>query len=387
MKEATAMILKFKVTLAVIMTAVISNMSLASTFSKSSQSQSLSSSSQYGEMWTIHKVCREGRLDLLIALLEADENRVNERDSNNNTPLHEAIFAGQTAVCRLLKRYNADSSLTNNDGVSAQEVAQTRGIAEIKGLFSGTASNNTKPNQNSSTSSSLNAPNEFSTSKTTSSSQKSIVAPNRTRIFSLEDIEQFMQACHDGNVGLVDNFIKGGINVNQMAPFKGIREDKVAPLHVACKGGRLEICQLLVDAGAEVDLRDTSDETPLSRACHSDENYDICELLIRKGADVNSSNTFHSTCLHNASSGGASAICELLLKAGADVNADGFEGFTPLHCACQTFKRTAHRKIPEYQPTRDILIKYGADRTAKLKRSGLTPKQYWDHMKAKLEKK
>ena len=100
------------------------------------------------------------------------------------------------------------------------------------------------------------------------------------------------------------------------------------------KHGHVEICTLLVQAGADVNLANLANkhgETPLSTAVNH-KNAEICKLLVRAGADMDQiylsghNNTYRSTVLGNAAKSGAVDVCELLVRAGAKLepaNADG----------------------------------------------------------------
>mmetsp|Transcript_96270 Transcript_96270/g.281185 ORF Transcript_96270/g.281185 Transcript_96270/m.281185 type:complete len:181 (-) Transcript_96270:112-654(-) len=58
------------------------------------------------------------------------------------------------------------------------------------------------------------------------------------------------------------------------------------PLHMAAAGGHIEVCQLLRQAGASVDPRSESDETPLIMAARAQKSLAVCEFLLAEGADA-----------------------------------------------------------------------------------------------------
>ena len=84
----------------------------------------------------------------------------------------------------------------------------------------------------------------------------------------------------------------------------------------------LEVAELLLDRGADVNAKNDLGQTPLYHA-----DSEVAELLLDHGADVNAKNDFGQTPLHYADSEEA----ELLLDRGADVNAKDDIGQTPLH--------------------------------------------------------
>lgn len=119
-------------------------------------------------------------------------------------------------------------------------------------------------------------------------------------------------------------------------------------LHYVTMGGSpedLEMCKLLVDAGADVNAKGAQGNTPLTfsvyrmggRESLSSEVYNgIIELLLKQGADPNSVNYIGATPLHLATVRGADpSAVELLLQYGANVNrvTVGGGAYTPLHAA------------------------------------------------------
>jgi len=91
-------------------------------------------------------------------------------------------------------------------------------------------------------------------------------------------------------------------------------------LTAACRYGRLEIVQELLERGANVD---SGNQTPLS-AASAYGHHDIVKLLLAKGAKVNRRSK-HQTPLHAAAQYGDLEMVKLLLDHGADVNKFGWK--------------------------------------------------------------
>lgn len=64
---------------------------------------------------------------------------------------------------------------------------------------------------------------------------------------------------------------------------------------------------------------------------------EMCEMLIDAGVDINARDNEGNTPLHNAAKAGNVKICELLIKNGADPTIRN--GFTPLECVRKLSKR------------------------------------------------
>jgi cytohesin len=89
---------------------------------------------------------------------------------------------------------------------------------------------------------------------------------------------------------------------------------------------------MLIEAGAGIDIPDTTYGTPLYAAARWGD-VGLAKLLIAKGADVNAVNKYKETPLHEAVIHGDNAAAEVLIAHGADVNAKTREGQTPLDFA------------------------------------------------------
>jgi ankyrin repeat protein len=104
------------------------------------------------------------------------------------------------------------------------------------------------------------------------------------------------------------------------------------PMHAAAGKGHTEIVALLLEHGADANVRDQNGQAPLHDAA-SNGHFQVVRLLLAKGADVNAEMHDDLTPLHNAARSGNAQIVRLLLDRGADVNAKSADGKTPLNSA------------------------------------------------------
>lgn len=158
-------------------------------------------------------------------------------------------------------------------------------------------------------------------------------------------------ACYYGKMRLVKELIKANTDVNL------INNEDDTPLIAACKGGHINVVKELVEAGANVNQAkydcywshpremdpDESKvhckikkrfecETPILVACENG-NVELIQLLINEGADVNVSKHLAGTPLINACEVGDICVVELLLQNGANVSLIDVDGKTPLRIA------------------------------------------------------
>ena len=94
-----------------------------------------------------------------------------------------------------------------------------------------------------------------------------------------------------------------------------------------------ETVQLLIDRGADVNLRSSNGSTALHMAARSG-NRKIAEILVAcHKVEINSRDKIRQTPLHVACANGNKDLCALLLGNGADLTIKSAEGKTPLHVA------------------------------------------------------
>ena len=116
----------------------------------------------------------------------------------------------------------------------------------------------------------------------------------------------------------------------------------MTPLHWAAFYGFRRVAEVLVEAGAQVNVRDNNGKTPLhvleSKGHGEVEPLDdgphlVGELLLTNGADIEARDKKGRTPLHSAVLSRLPMVVELLLSRGADPNARGEGRETPLHYA------------------------------------------------------
>ncbi|XP_077997100.1 uncharacterized protein LOC144450371 [Glandiceps talaboti] len=130
-----------------------------------------------------------------------------------------------------------------------------------------------------------------------------------------KDPHDLIYAALGGDIEKVKFYLANGYDVNYA---DGVN---MTSLHHGAALGHLDICKLLLEAGAQVNAVSTTLNKRTSLHYGAEEGHlDICKLLLEAGAQVNAADGDKWTSLHFGAWKGHLDICKLLLEAGAQVN-------------------------------------------------------------------
>lgn len=123
-------------------------------------------------------------------------------------------------------------------------------------------------------------------------------------------------ACMKSNFDMIDTLIKAGADVNA-----GFIQDEYPILNMVCYAPKLsdaeKLVKLLIENGIiRINVGTENNRVPLISAV-SRGNYQICKMLIEAGADVNITNSLGLTPLEMAKRQSRKQIYKLLIKHGA----------------------------------------------------------------------
>uniref|UniRef100_A0A8C7FRX1 Euchromatic histone-lysine N-methyltransferase 2 n=1 Tax=Oncorhynchus kisutch TaxID=8019 RepID=A0A8C7FRX1_ONCKI len=144
---------------------------------------------------------------------------------------------------------------------------------------------------------------------------------------------QLYPAAKQGEVQRVLLMLMEGID----PAYQAESQNRRCALHVAAQRGLLEVCYMLVQAGAKLDVQDKSMRTPLLEAIVNN-HVEVTRYLVQSGAsDVTLKDKVSlsemNVCLHWASFAGCVEIAEMVLNAGCQLSSVNMHGDTPLHIA------------------------------------------------------
>lgn len=159
--------------------------------------------------------------------------------------------------------------------------------------------------------------------------------------------KQLYLSAKQGELRKVVLMLVDGIDPN----IKMDSQNKRTPLHGAAEAGHLEICHMLIQAGANLDMCDDDQRTPLMEACENN-HMEIVKYLLRAGASATHKDVEGFTCLHLAAKSGHYNIVEhLLSKRIIDINCQDDGGWTAMIWA------TEYRHVDQVR----LLLSKGAD--------------------------
>lgn len=154
-----------------------------------------------------------------------------------------------------------------------------------------------------------------------------------------------MSASMNGHDKIVQLLINAGAIINL------INDNGFTPINAAAGEGHTETVRVLLEAGADINIPNIYGCTPLNSAA-SENHHSIVQLLIdSKKCDINGTNIYGWSSLKLAASEGHEEVVRILLDNNARVDICDEEGFSPLHASA----KEGHATITE------MLIDAGAD--------------------------
>ena len=334
----------------------------------------------------------KGTIDRVKELLEEGAG-VDAKDKNGNTALHKATQNQHPDIVQLLLDSGADSDIRNGDGQTPLSLAKSEDIIEIfhrhiekdralldaaeKGAID-QVKEALKRGAN------INAKDKKGDTALHKATQNrhpdverfllengadraaenalELTALHFSKAYAPQDIEGLLQQkrainemlrifAEKGSIDRVKELLEQGANIDAKD------ENKNTALHKATQNQHPAIVQLLLDSGADSDVRNRDGQTPfsLAKSClaeaiieifhrHIEKNkalidaaekgtIDRVKELLEKGANINGKDENKNTALHKATQNRRPDIVQLLLENGAYVHAKNSDFVTPLHLA------------------------------------------------------
>ncbi|XP_050459915.1 ankyrin repeat domain-containing protein 27-like isoform X1 [Cataglyphis hispanica] len=326
----------------------------------------------------LHLAVDRGHDSCVKALLYLSEHmkvsiNANAINDNGDTPLHLAARWAYLAIVGILLEYGANSRLTNRKGQTPLTITYSESIAELLKRYANDLRNNIALSQKKHatlTQSRQSIPFQGRCWATFDNLQSLPTShPKNSANAQHRMMDKLLAAIIDGDVCLACYYLGLEVYRSERLPgsraslchhplcdceccsalgerkFQRERRQRVlainacnslgeTALHVASATGRVEMVQLLLDAGANVNAITKSEgRTPLHLACLND-RVDAAKLLLYCGTcDLDAKDHNGDTSLHLATIAGNVKLVGLLVRYGANTNVRNAQNKSPLRQA------------------------------------------------------
>ncbi|XP_015790056.1 ankyrin repeat and KH domain-containing protein 1 isoform X2 [Tetranychus urticae] len=314
--------------------------------------------------------CAGGHEELVELLIKRGAN-IEHRDKKGFTPLMLAATAGHAGVCELLLSHSADiESQSERTKDTALSLACSSGRYEVVELLLEKGSNKEHRNVSDYTPLSLAASGGYVNIIKLLLSHGAEI---NSRTGSKLGISPLMLAAMNGHTGTVKLLLDMGSDINAqietnrntaltLACFQGRKEvvdlllDRKAnvehraktgltPLMEAASGGYVEVGRILLDKGADVNAPPVPSSRDTALTISADKgHYRFVELLLQRGAQVDVKNKKGSSPLWLACNGGHLDVVQLLVNAKADIDS---QDNRKVSCLMAAFRK-GHVKVVKW---------------------------------------
>ena len=305
----------------------------------------------------------EGSSTLIQQYLESEPHLVNHADKDGQTALSIAAGAGRFDVVRLLHLAGARVTHRDNTGATPLYRASSKNDIRIMEYLLNVGAELDAPCKNGFTPLIIaSLAGHLDAIKFLHVSGANMEAPETN------GLTPFLVACAgSGNLEVV-RYLKDVAHCDMNKAEK----NGCTPFILAAGAGHLDVCQYLLNEGADIDSQSDSGFTATFSACSSG-NIEIVKFLYEAGADIEKRSNKGSTPLYIAAVHGHLDIVSYLHSVGGDIEAADNNGLTALHaavgaggssikvfaflinCGCDITRRDVHGRKPLDYARRDPL--------------------------------
>ncbi|CAM8987042.1 unnamed protein product [Rhodiola kirilowii] len=198
----------------------------------------------------LHFAAREGKTEVCKYLLEELKLDVNTRDDDGETPLVHATRQGHTETAKYLLEFGADPAIASDMGTTALHHSAAIGNVELLRLF-------LLKGIDVDAQSDSGTPLIWAAGHDQHDAVRVLLEHHANPNAETDDnITPLISAVAAGSLACVELLIEAGANVNVIA-------GGATPLHIAADSGNLEIINCLVKAGADPNIADEEGEMPI----------------------------------------------------------------------------------------------------------------------------
>jgi len=273
-----------------------------------------------------------GDIDIVLFLIEKGAN-VNYRNRNGITPLMNGLYNDNIAIVQILVENGADVGAVDNYGYNPLSSTIDNGYSTmVEVLLRGKGVN-------------LEAISN-TIYKCDDAHIMSLLISHGLKVDADRGGEQLLRACMRDDYDMVRLLVDNGADMN-------IRDDDgMTPLMVCLNRGNTDMSAYLISKGANLDVKDEYGNTALMRAIKDNSLY-LVRMMIEKGANtrIRDDNGNNTLMVHMGNPSSSLYILTLLLNTGMSPDTQNVDGMTPL-------MRAASRRDPLFLVE---LLKHGAN--------------------------
>jgi ankyrin repeat protein len=206
-----------------------------------------------------------------VELLLSERAHVSLADAEGNTALHMAAFLGHTGVVRVLQKHAADPDVRNKLGFTASDLVAITWNPGLEDYYRGVEKT-------------LKTRLDLSAIRAERPKILKLLVATSPETDDSAPTVSLWQAAMTGNTAAVRQHIAAGTNLDAKEDFGGS-----TPLMLAAIFDQREVASILIDAGANLELKNNSGGTALHVACFFC-RPEMVELLLQAGVDSHQTN-------------------------------------------------------------------------------------------------
>ncbi|XP_071095493.1 putative ankyrin repeat protein RF_0381 [Haliotis cracherodii] len=261
------------------------------------------------EMSILHVACEGGNVPIVKYVLEQNVTDINSRRRDGSTAAMLAVFRGHGDVFNLLVSKGADLTLLDDKGSTFVDLAIRGGNTEIVEYVL----------------------------------QQNSVDINKKHC----GLTPVMLAVVNGKLDVFNFLVQKGADLSVM------HADHETTLHMACKGGNIEIVKYALEQKIDAMSSNGMDGNAAAVIAARRGRRDIFDLLVKKGANLTMKEENNNILLMACEGGNVDVVKYVLKQNIVDINSKNGEDLTPAMVAAEG----GHKEVF------DLLISEGADLT------------------------
>jgi ankyrin repeat protein len=213
----------------------------------------------------LHVATLFGQLEVAQLLLSSGAD-VSLTDGEGNTPLHMAAFLGHTDIVRASLKAGADPAVRNHPGFSSVDNVAVRWSSDLEAYYHHIEEV-------------LDVSLDLQRIKSERPKILQLLSTANVNALDRTPTISIWQGAITGNTAVVEQHIAAGTDPDAKEDYGGS-----TPLILSTIFGQGEVTRIVIDAGADLELRNSKGSTALHQACFFC-RPEIVKMLLKAGAD------------------------------------------------------------------------------------------------------